>query len=422
MDERVPIWFGAEMSLFFRSRVRVRARKFGLLNTGVAALWVVLLLVICVRVEIKPEKNSVVGTYAAGGRRWLESKPLYSGSRGFVYSPATAALFVPCAVMPAVAGGILWRLLNAGVLLGGVAWWLREGFYRGIPRRLYWLVFLLLLPLSIGNLNNGQVNPLLIGLLMIGIAACHREHWMLAAFCIAVATYFKIYPLAVGLLLALVYPRQFTWRLAFALLAIGALSFVLQKPSYVLEQYRLWVQTRLADNRQLYGNDIAPRDLWMLFRLAHVSIGEPAYRVLQLLSGAAIGGLCWVGGPGLKNWPEERRLVALFSLVCCWMLLCGPATESATYIMLAPAVVLALVQAFARPLPLWMRGWVVAAFAILLLALGINSFLKLHKTVAVMSVQPLAALVFCGYGVVAIRKVFWTGEGCDTASLIRPTP
>ena len=39
----------------------------------------------------------------------------------------------------------------------------------------YWLVFLLILPLSLGNFNNGQVNPMIIGLLMIAIVAGQRK-------------------------------------------------------------------------------------------------------------------------------------------------------------------------------------------------------------------------------------------------------
>jgi hypothetical protein len=79
------------------------------------------------------------------------------------------------------------------------------------------------------------------------------------------------------------------------------------------------------------------------------------------------------------------------------MLLCGPATESATYILLAPAVSLALVQAFALREPLAMRSWIVASYALLLFALQLNSFFHLRKSVYSMSIQPAAALVFTGY-------------------------
>ncbi len=383
-------------------------RKSGWLNIAVVALWAAAMLGIFVRAAVHPDKNTVLTTYRQAGERWMASKNIYKGKRGFVYSPPTAAAFVPLAVLPKVPAEILWRLLNVGLLLGGVAWWLKAGLSPGVPKRNYAWIFLLLLPLSLGNLNIGQVNPMVIGLLMAGFAACRTERWWLAALCITVAAYFKIYPLAAGLLLALAYPRQFAWRLLAALVILGLLSFVLQKPAYVAEQYRIWFATRAADDRFAYGNNIAPRDLWMLFRFFHLPITKEAYQVLQLLSGIAIGGLVLVAR--WRQWSEERLLGSAFALVCGWMLLCGPATESATYVLLAPAAAFALVQAFARPYPAIMRCWIAAVVAILLAALGLNSFLKLPKNVTTMSVQPMAALIFCGYALVSMRREFWALE------------
>jgi hypothetical protein len=42
------------------------------------------------------------------------------------------------------------------------------------------------------------------------------------------------------LLLVLLYPRQLGWRLAVILVLLGALSFTLQQPAYVFEQYQRW--------------------------------------------------------------------------------------------------------------------------------------------------------------------------------------
>ena len=44
--------------------------------------------------------------------------------------------------------------------------------------------------------------------------AAGSERWNLAALCIAVAAFFKLYPLAFGLLLAALYPRKLIWQLA----------------------------------------------------------------------------------------------------------------------------------------------------------------------------------------------------------------
>jgi len=62
------------------------------------------------------------------------------------------------------------------------------------------------------------------------------------------------------------------------------------------------------------------------------------------------------------------------------------------------------VQAFAQPSSPVMRGWISLVAAILLAALGMNSFLKLPKNVHTMSVQPMAALIFCGYVLASMRR------------------
>ena len=41
-----------------------------------------------------------------------------------------------------------------------------------------------------------------------------------------------------------------------------------------------------------------------------------------------------------KNWPTPRILEAVLLLGACWMMLCGPATESASYVLLAPSLYL----------------------------------------------------------------------------------
>jgi hypothetical protein len=266
--------------------------------------------------------------------------------------------------------------------------------YNWIPKRDTWLVFLLLLPLAIGNFNNGQINPLIIGLLMISILAAHSGQWMSAALCIAISAYIKIYPLAFGLLLVLLYPRQLGWRLALVLALLGVLSFLLQQPGYVFEQYHRWFGSRAADNRRM-NMDIAPRDFAMLLRVAHINLSGYALIALQVLAGAAAAAICAFGR--LQRWSEERLLVCVFSLGTCWMLLFGPSTEDATYVILAPPLVLGMVDASYQRWLGPMRILPCVSFAVLLLGSGMNSFLGLKKSVYTMSVQPFGALIFTVY-------------------------
>ena len=375
-------------------------------ETAVVALWVTVLLIIGVRVALDYPGHDVFVTYVGAGRHWIDSQPLYPTTRGFVYSPLIAALFMPFTALPGWSGALIWRLLDAAVFVGVICWWLRVGLHDQIPKSASWLVFLLLLPLSLGNFNNGQVNPLLIGLLMIAVLSAYTKRWTISAVCVGIAAYLKIYPIAVGLLLVLIYPRQLGWRLAVTLIILGALPFVLQYPAYASEQYRHWFSSRASDNRGIIMN------IGMVLKAMRINPSPRAMMAIQVLAGVAVAAACLFGR--LRNWAEERLLVGLFTLASCWMLLFGPATEDATYVMLAPALVFALVQAFHRPTPSWMRNTLCVSFALLLLAQILNSYFSYKKGTYSMSVQPFAALLFALCGVFNLFKSSLWSVGAAT--------
>jgi hypothetical protein len=376
-----------------------------LLNSIVIGLWVAVLLATWIRIGLFSHSHDVFATYADAGRTWTASQPLYSYTRGFVYSPLIAAFFAPFSWLPISLGSVLWRLLTAAIFVGAIFWWLKSAINSRIPKSSYWLAFLLILPLSLGNFNNGQVNPMIIGLLMVAILAAYEERWTLSAIAVGFSAYLKIYPLSLGLLLVLLYPRQLGWRLALTLILMGAVSFVLQRPAYVLEQYQRWFSTRAGDNRRV-NMDIAPRDFVMILRLLHINLSAGAVLVLQVLAGAAAAVLCLVGS--LRKWSQERLLTCVFATGTCWMLLFGPTTEDATYAMIAPVLAFALLQAFQQKNHWWMRFLVCASFAILLLGLILNAFFGLKKTPLLMSVQPFGALLFAVYSVLWLfRSSLW---------------
>ena len=372
-------------------------RPTSLLNALAIGLWTAILLGVCIRIGLVSHSHDVFVTYSDAGRKWIESQALYSYSRGFVYSPLIAAFFALFSWMPFSLGAVLWRLLDVAVFIGAIFWWLKAGLHDRIQNSSYWLVFLLILPLSLGNFNNGQINPLIIGLLMIAILAAVDGRWTLSAICVGICTYLKIYPLSVGLLLALLYPRKLGWRLGLTLILMGALPFLLQQPAYVFEQYKRWFSTRAADDRRL-NMDIAPRDFAMILRMFYINLSATVFLVMQICAGAAAAAICMIGRS--QKWSEDRLLICLFTLGTCWMLLFGPATEDATYAMIAPALSFAIVQTFSQTTPSWMRVSICASYAVLLFGLILNAFFGLKKTPYSMSVQPVGALLFAGYTVI----------------------
>ena len=58
-----------------------------LMNVVVIGLWTAVLLGIWIRIGFFSHSHDVFATYADAGRRWSSSLPLYTYTRGFVYSP-----------------------------------------------------------------------------------------------------------------------------------------------------------------------------------------------------------------------------------------------------------------------------------------------------------------------------------------------
>src|SRR5262249_60051181 len=125
----------------------------------------------------------------------------------------------PVGLLPVAPGGCLWRLANAAAFLGGFAWWCAAVLpgWRSLSAGRRAALWLLLVPVSVGSLNNGQSNPLVAGLLLAAVAGVADRRWNVAAACVAGASLVKGDAPAGGLLLAAGSPRSVPPPLAPAL-------------------------------------------------------------------------------------------------------------------------------------------------------------------------------------------------------------
>lgn len=370
--------------------------KRGIWNKSAWIVWAAALVVLVLRPLLVSHRGTSFDTYNLAGSHWINGENIYSQWMGFVYSPLVAVFFAPFAYIPAPFGNILWRLLNAALLLGGLAAILKTKLFAGIKQRNFGIPYILLVPLAMGNIDISQANPLVEGLLLLAIAAVYVERWNSAALCVAVATCIKIYPIAVGLLICLIAPRRFSWRLLMALLLLVMVPFLFQHWSYVADQYHSWIATRASDDRRQWPTEKQPLDLWFLIHwVGNLPVPPKIYSLIQLGTGGALALFCAV--QTWRGWARERALIGLFCLVSIWMTLCGPATESYTYMILAPAIILALVQSFDTRQPVGLRAIVSAAFILQLLAVTRSSFLPHFKSFLALSIQPISALVFLIY-------------------------
>jgi hypothetical protein len=370
--------------------------------------WAVSLLILVVRFCPGCPRAYAFNDYMLAGSHWIHGEYLYANWRGFIYSPITAAFFAPFACLPPAVAYILWLLLNVAVLLGGLATLLQTTFVSVINRAYGGIIYLLLLPFALGNLEVGQANALVIGLLMFSVAAVRVERWNTAALCVAIPTFFKIYPLAIGMLICAIAPRRFGWRLLIALVILGAAPFLFQHWFYVSDQYHAWVTTRTSDDRLNYSINYVPLDLWFLLRfVGHLPIPSWFYTLIQLGTGAGLALFCIWGK--WRHWRTERVLGALFFLGSIWMVLCGPATESHTYLLLAPALVLGLVQSFNRWHPAWLRAMVCATCVLQFVYHITKTSYLFHLTAQwIHSAQPISALLLLGYGFYwLLNDSFW---------------
>jgi hypothetical protein len=389
----------------------VRLKSLGGWNIGALAVWSIIFLGLAMRTLANPNRATAFTVYRLAGIHWLNAQHLYGDWRGFVYSPLAAVFFTPFGLLPPGWGNLCWTWLNAAIFLFGVRALLSSGIYPGIKPRYHGVVYLLLAPLVLGNLDTGQANPTAIGMVLLAVAAVPAERWSVAALCVTAATYLKIYPLAVGLILLLMAPRRLGWQLLLALVVLGILPFLFQHWSYVSQQYHEWMSTRSADDRRVYPIKDVPLDLWfLLVRLGHLPIPGFVYSAFQVLSGGAIALFCLIGV--WKDWPKERLLAGILALVCIWMTLCGPATELQTYILLAPAVVLTLIDTLPSSRPLWLRIGLLVVCLLMVLAVARTSFWPSQKSLWILTIQPVAAILFlvCCLGLF-LRSSGWKPRG-----------
>jgi hypothetical protein len=369
----------------------------------VVFLWILAAVICCGRSMAWPARHSVYPIYSLAGRAWRAGIDLYRTQTGepFRYSPLVAASFAPLSLLPDHVGGVLWRLLGLGAYLGALAWWARRVADGPLASSRYAWLFLLILPLSIGSLNNGQSNLLLIGLLLAACAGAMAKRWNLSTICVAIAVLFKAYPLAIGLLLLLVYPRRYWWRLPAAITVALLLPFLLQNPSYVAEQYTGWLAHLQNNDRQAGDPTQWYRDFRQLWSLWIGPMHYHVYQIIEILAGAAVAALCcmrWRTGGA-----DGRSHVFLFSLGCCWMTVFGPATESATYVFLAPAAAWAVLRTGRERYPPLGRYLILTGYGLLVLAQVANWF-PVGRMVHSFGLQPIAGLLLTA-GFVAVG---WT--------------
>ncbi len=334
-----------------------------------AVVWVGLCLAVAISAYITPTAHTVFDIYAIASQAWWAGDDMFIRQQEthelYRYSPAFAVLVSPFAALPPGCGNALWKLANAGIFLGGLWVWCRRGLPGPLTRDQIAAVFLFAVPAASGSLYIGQANLMMTGLVLLGLTAVAEERWWWAAGYLAAATLFKVFPLALAMVVAVLFWRTFPLRFLVAL-GIGlAIPFAAQWPEYVCDQTLRWFQHVTASvelNRERL------RSLEKMLELSGAPVKPKQFLLLGVVAGAEV-----LAATLLARWQGvERRevLLRLLAWFLAWVVLFSPSTENATYGILAPVMAWALVDAFGQPGTWLRRIWLLAALYLMGLSGG----------------------------------------------------
>ena len=293
-------------------------------------------------VIIAGSNRTVVPSYRIAALNWLAGRGLYDGTGvgGFVYLPQSAIFFVPFAVLPQVLGEVLWRLFNIGTYAMGIRSFARLAS-KGSLTELFPLVTLVTIPMAWDCARNGQATLAMTGFMLLSVVDVSRSLWCRATLWLAFAAAIK--PLAVVLvLLVMAIYRPMTWRLLIGTLALSLSPFLLQYPTYVLEQYLACLHN-MATAAHVGVAAHGWTTPFTALRVAGIDISEDIQTVIRLVAAAGTLVLCAFAR---RRHNVARSAVFIFSLAALYLLLFSPRTENNTYAMLGPVIGVFLAWAF----------------------------------------------------------------------------
>ena len=248
----------------------------------------------------------------------LETWDLYK------YSPTFALLMFPFAALPYGAGAVVWNLTNSLVLFAAVL--SLPGFGDKARGLVLWFVLLV----ALGSAQNAQSNALMAGLMLGAFSAKERGKDGLAAFCLVMATFIKIFG---GVLVVACLLRGGRGRLL-RFLALWGLVF-LAAPLLVvsLEQlvslYGSWHQLLLKDHGRSQGMSV------MAWLKAWFGLALPKGAVVIAGAAVLLLPLAKVGAHADRTF---RVLVLASALI--WVVIFNHMAESPTFVIAVLGVAL----------------------------------------------------------------------------------
>jgi len=270
-------------------------------------------------------------TFAEGADRfWSGLNPYAAPLKGdlFQYSPFFAFAYRIFSSQGPLVHSMSWVFLNSFLF------WVGVGSWQAIGQRLTpwgWAALILCaMELDI-SLRYQQTNPMVIGLILLGIAAYRKERWAVSGAILALVVNIKIFPVILAGLL-FIRPFRKSWALSFLLTSMGLCLL-----PCVVVGLRNGVWLHWEQYRSIRA-DLPSRHLLDLYSL----LQRWDFPVVASLSRAFIAGALLILFPwkwftkGSANFAWEEWLFFMMTS----MLLLIPRVESPTFVWMAPAYLL----------------------------------------------------------------------------------
>ena len=220
--------------------------------------------------------------------------------------------------------------------------------------------------------------------------------------------------IAFALLLAIIFPKELSVRLLLGLAGLFVVSLLLQKPSYVLREYSSWFANLTSDRRralQYYGKW---RDFYLLLRLIGIPISAMCWEIVQVAAGVIAATICLLGT--IRRWSLATLLFYAMSLAIVWMLLFGPATEGATYMLIAVPSAYLLISGWSNNAQSALQITSTLTYLGFISAAMLNSWFHIKRDVHLIhAIQPCFTLCFCA-ALFFWRKQHLFDEGHESTS------
>jgi hypothetical protein len=379
--------------------------------TAARNVWLGVILGLAIHAFCLPFSHSVYDVYLGAARRWLADEPIYVLARDYYrYSPLFAVALGPLAVLPDGASAAAWKIINCGIFVLGLRAWASRLSPRRLSSNETAVQLLLAIPVALHSLYNGQANLMMLGSLLLGMAAAGEGKWNRAALWIAWATLIKGYPLALAMILVVLFPRQFAGRFVASLLAGLLLPFAAARPAVVAMQYQGWWH-HLRDSTEIMRERL--RSIDQLFVVYGDPLSERTFALLGALAGVAVLLACV--SVARRSSSGRQTVFWVFLLFSLWVLLFGPATEACTYVVAAPAVSWAIVEAWHRH-AWWLERAVLVASLLMMGPMVTDLFGKLIRNFSnEHGSQPAGGLLLLAWLIVEWRRTS-TGDRPAVAS------